>query len=193
VSSPSHRPGAWFTLPTAATYGGYRIELLAGETTIGIEQDAMTPEEARFRDALITVDSDTVSTALLGQPLGIRLGISATQADRSTHFDAVRLYRQATAALGEEGTRFELEIWPNPVEDHVRMKFDFPARAVARVELFDPAGRQIRLLHEAEMEPGRQRLDLAILGGWSPLPSGIYFLRLSAGDRTETRKLAIPR
>ncbi|MCP4035665.1 MAG: hypothetical protein GY733_01910, partial [bacterium] len=34
----------------------------------------------------------SIPPQLIGQPLSIRLDISATQADRSTHFDDVRVY-----------------------------------------------------------------------------------------------------
>jgi len=74
-----------------STYGGYRLELLAGGTVIASDQDSFTPALHTFSDAVLTLDADTVDPSLIDQPLAIRLGISATEAGRSTHFDHVRL------------------------------------------------------------------------------------------------------
>ncbi len=76
-------------------YGGYRIELLAGGGVIAADSDTMEPDTGSFRDAFATVLSTEVLPALLGQPLAVRLTISATEEDRSTHFDFVRLMRRS--------------------------------------------------------------------------------------------------
>ncbi|MEO1087218.1 MAG: Ig-like domain-containing protein, partial [Acidobacteriota bacterium] len=74
-----------------STYGGYRIELLAGSTVVAVDEDTVTPALHTFADAVVTLDADTVDPALIGQELSIRLAPSAVQAGRSTHFDNVRL------------------------------------------------------------------------------------------------------
>ena len=76
-----------------SNYGGYRIELLAGSTVIASDVDTVDPPLGEFRDAVAIVASDLLNPALLGQPLSIRLTLSATDAPRSTHFDQVRLTR----------------------------------------------------------------------------------------------------
>ncbi len=75
----------------ASTYGGYRIELLAGTTVIASDTDSFVPPLEEFQDAVALADASTLSAALVGQVISIRLTISATEADRSTHFDNVRL------------------------------------------------------------------------------------------------------
>ncbi|GJM24517.1 MAG: hypothetical protein DHS20C16_09320 [Phycisphaerae bacterium] len=81
-----------------STYGGYAIELLAGGVVIASDTDSVNPDFGEFRDAFVTVSSNEVDPALLGDPLAIRLNISATDEDRSTHFDAVRLTRRSLVA-----------------------------------------------------------------------------------------------
>jgi lysophospholipase L1-like esterase len=80
-----------------STYGGYRIELIAGTTVIAADSDTIDPPVGEFRDATASVAAGDVPAALLGQPLSIRLTISATDVDRSTHFDDVRLIRSIPA------------------------------------------------------------------------------------------------
>ncbi|MEM9599307.1 MAG: Ig-like domain-containing protein, partial [Acidobacteriota bacterium] len=79
-----------------STYGGYRIELLAGGTVIATDVDTVDPTLHTFEDAVAVASS--IPTSLVGQPLTIRLGLSTTQAQRSTHFDDVRL--EASPAAG---------------------------------------------------------------------------------------------
>ncbi len=74
-----------------STYGGYRIELLAGETAIAADSDTVNPPFGAFRDATTTVASRNLAPSLLGRPLRVRLTISADDWPRSTHFDNVRL------------------------------------------------------------------------------------------------------
>lgn len=78
-----------------STYAGYRVELLAGSTVIASDSDTIDPLTGEFRDAFAAVSSTDVAPALIGQPLSINLTISATEEDRSTHFDFVRLTRRA--------------------------------------------------------------------------------------------------
>ncbi|MGH8528308.1 MAG: sialate O-acetylesterase [Nevskiales bacterium] len=72
-------------------YGGYRIELLAGSTVIASDSDTAQPAEGAFSDATVAVAAGQISPALIGQPLAVRLAISSTEAQRSTHFDNIRL------------------------------------------------------------------------------------------------------
>lgn len=87
-----------------STYGGYRIELLAGATVIASDVDSITPPEREFADATAIALSTSIPPALIGQPLSIRLDISATAADRSTHFDHVRVTWSQAAPVPALGT-----------------------------------------------------------------------------------------
>ena len=82
-----------------STYGGYTIELLAGTTVIASDTDSITPPELEFADAMASVAAEAIPPGLIGEPLSIRLGISATVTDRSTHFDNVRLAWSEAASL----------------------------------------------------------------------------------------------
>ncbi len=85
---------------TFSTYGGYVIELLAGSTVIASDSDTITPGVGQFADATVSVVSNNLDPALLGEALSIRLTLSATDAPRSTHFDYVRLTRRDLSGVG---------------------------------------------------------------------------------------------
>jgi hypothetical protein len=102
-----------------STWGGYRIELLAGSTVIASDSGSVNPDFGEFRDAQAAVDSDDVSPALLGQPLSIRLDLEGSEAPRSTHFDDVRLSRFPVSGAGEvpDGDRYYLVVPHNSVRE----------------------------------------------------------------------------
>jgi hypothetical protein len=54
-------------------FGGYRIELLAGSTVIGSDNNSLSIAEGDFAKASFSVFSDSVDVGLLGMALGIRL------------------------------------------------------------------------------------------------------------------------
>ncbi|NOX57865.1 MAG: hypothetical protein GXP29_03290, partial [Planctomycetes bacterium] len=49
-----------------STFGGYRIELLAGGTVIAVDSDTIDPDVGEFSDAIVAVSSNDVSPSLIG-------------------------------------------------------------------------------------------------------------------------------
>jgi lysophospholipase L1-like esterase len=82
-----------------STWGGYRVELLAGGVTIASDSGSMDPPTGEFRDAVVTASAAEIPPDRIGTPLSIRLGLAGTDAPRSTHFDAVRLTRRPAVVV----------------------------------------------------------------------------------------------
>ncbi|RJP82578.1 MAG: T9SS C-terminal target domain-containing protein [Candidatus Zixiibacteriota bacterium] len=76
---------------------------------------------------------------------------------------------------------------PSPFNPSTSLRFDLPAPAHVRLEVFDTAGRLIRTLVEERRQAGSH----AVTFDGSGLPSGLYFARLTAGDYTQTQKLVL--
>lgn len=91
---------------------------------------------------------------------------------------------------------------PNPFAGHTEIAFMVPVQsgggaasaAGARLTLHDVSGRQLRVLSESPLAPGRHsvRWDGRDQFGRA-LPAGIYFYRLQAGGEALTRKLLLAR
>ena len=87
---------------------------------------------------------------------------------------------------------------PNPFTRSTEIAFQVPAAkdgsatVPVRLSLFDVQGRLVRVIVDAPMEPGLQRVTL---DATSPdrLPSGIYFYRLDVAGEKLTRKLLFMR
>ncbi|MFZ1945946.1 MAG: family 10 glycosylhydrolase [bacterium] len=76
---------------------------------------------------------------------------------------------------------------PNPACGWTRFQFGLPSDSHVRLRIVDATGRIVATLIDRPLLAGPHQLT------WSPLqdalPSGVYFLHLEAGSRSEARKL----
>jgi len=81
-----------------------------------------------------------------------------------------------------ENAGVTIQTYPNPFQDRVRIDINVPNRALVKVTLYDVLGRQVSLLENATAGPGTEHLS------WDGenLASGLYFVRITAGDKVET-------
>ena len=86
----------------------------------------------------------------------------------------------------------KLRASPNPFNPRVSLKFELAARTEILVEVFDVRGRKVASLGSKIREAGVHDLSW---DGTSrtgrPLPSGVYFARVRAGDITEAVKVML--
>ncbi len=81
-------------------------------------------------------------------------------------------------------------LYPNPLTaDALTVRFEMPESGTARVEVIDVLGRTVAVLADGLQAAGPQTAAFDASG----LPSGVYFVRLRAGDVTQTRKLTVVR
>jgi hypothetical protein len=82
--------------------------------------------------------------------------------------------------------------FPNPFNPSTRISFELPARSSARVEIFDVRGALLRTLADDVMDAGRHVVEWnGRDGGGNVVGSGVYFYRLTAGGRTQSKKMVI--
>jgi len=81
---------------------------------------------------------------------------------------------------------------PNPFNPETVVHFSLSENSLVRLSVYDPRGRQVRVLVEARMDPGPHevRWDGRDDRG-APVGSGVYFYRLEAGSRTLSRKMTL--
>ena len=78
---------------------------------------------------------------------------------------------------------------PNPVRQTADIRYTLPRPADVRLAVYDALGRQVAVLASGQQSPGRKTAHFDASG----LPSGMYFIRLSAAGATQTRRVAIVR
>lgn len=77
---------------------------------------------------------------------------------------------------------------PNPAHTGALVRFDLPSARRVSVDVLDVMGRRVRTLADrAAYAPGRWSLRL----DQGRLPSGLYFVRFSAGEFKDTKRLVI--
>lgn len=121
--------------------------------------------------------------------------LAVVWADGVTHmaFDwercVVGVAEEADAAASPS---FSFRARPNPVLHKAELACSVPIRCRVRLEIFDIAGRRIRLLHDRVEEAGLRSFfwDRRSEDG-SVVSAGVYFARIQAGRHTAAKKLVI--
>ncbi len=82
--------------------------------------------------------------------------------------------------------------YPNPFNPSTSIAFELPARSSAVVEIFDVNGALIRKLVDETMDAGRHTVEWnGRDDGGHVVGSGVYFYRLTAAGRTQSKKMVI--
>ncbi len=79
--------------------------------------------------------------------------------------------------------------YPNPVEHSASITFETTEAGSARVEVFDVLGRRVAVLADGPVAAGKH----TVLWDAGSLPSGVYLVRLTAGDAVQTQRLTLAR
>src|SRR5262249_31945409 len=84
--------------------------------------------------------------------------------------------------------------FPNPFHRSATLRFTVPSRSRATLRILDLAGRVVRTLVDAELEPGGHAIQ------WdsrddrgAPVAGGTYFARLAVDGRTQSRAIVLVR
>jgi len=79
--------------------------------------------------------------------------------------------------------------FPNPFNPSTRIEYTVGAASHVTVKVFDATGREVATLVDRAMDPGRYQTTF----DGSRHASGMYIVRLSAGGKTEIRKMLLVR
>jgi hypothetical protein len=82
-----------------------------------------------------------------------------------------------------------LRSWPNPARGRIAIRYALPAAARVALEVYDVAGRRVASLESGPRAAGEHQA--AWDAGAVARGAGIYFLRLEAGTRVLTRRVAV--
>jgi hypothetical protein len=113
----------------------------------------------------------------------------------NTRQGAIRLDLPAGDAPEQPAARFSLApCHPNPFRDATRLSFDLPGPGLADVRIYDVAGRLVRSFELSVDETGSREIVWDGRNGDGRLvASGVYFVRLSHGGDSTTRKAVLLR
>ncbi|MBS1262682.1 MAG: hypothetical protein MAG453_02044 [Calditrichaeota bacterium] len=98
-----------------------------------------------------------------------------------------------TSAVGEEVWRFQpatfvtLDAYPNPFNTTATVRYTLAKPGEVTLDVYDLLGRRVASLADGLRAPGAHTVTFDA----SSLASGPYFLRLTAGERSATRKITL--
>ncbi len=79
--------------------------------------------------------------------------------------------------------------YPNPFNPATVISYQLPASSNVKLVIYDILGRELQTLVNTRQEAGRYDVQFSVNN--SPLSSGIYFYRLTAGKFIETKKMML--
>jgi hypothetical protein len=91
--------------------------------------------------------------------------------------------------------KFELsQNYPNPFNPNTTIKFEIPHAGLVRLEIFNILGQRVtRLVDEYRSAGPHSVIWDGTNGSGKQVSTGIYFTRLSSGDKTEIKKMLLLR
>lgn len=90
---------------------------------------------------------------------------------------------------GPEAAALGLRAYPNPLSGRATVAFELASAAEVQVEAFDVLGRRVAVLADGPLGAGAH--EAAFDAG--ALPSGVYVVRLQAGEASRTVRLTVAR
>ncbi len=97
----------------------------------------------------------------------------------------------STGVLGREDVPVQftlLQNYPNPFNPTTTISFSVETNGVATLSIYNLLGQLVASPFKELVTPGR---EYAVMFDATQLPSGIYFYRLSSGDRTVTKSMVL--
>ncbi|MCB2197846.1 S8 family serine peptidase [bacterium] len=164
---------------------GWQIDATVGWANLSQIELVLEPEASMTVDVTSMIeglDPDLYSAYILAEhngmgetvPVPIELDITNTVGDESE--------------TGLPGSYALAQPYPNPFNAMTTVRFTTPVTGSVNVAVFDLLGRQVATLHRGTLEAGRHMLSLSL----EDQASGIYFVRMQAGDGFEAvRKVVL--
>ncbi|MFA6979290.1 MAG: T9SS type A sorting domain-containing protein [Ignavibacteriaceae bacterium] len=164
------------TSPRPSPYQGEGGEAGRGWETIGFVQghgNSNSPKNYSFTDAT--------------PPTG-----KAEYRLKQIDFDGKYEYSDVVEVKVEAPTQFALEQnYPNPFNPETVISYELPVNGKVELRVFDPLGREVAELVNAEKTAGRYEVKFSANNAGSKLSSGVYFYRLTTGSFMATKKFIL--
>lgn len=117
--------------------------------------------------------------------------VDALDDERAEGPDAVIRFQVGNLAdaPAARGPALRLSLAPNPVRDDARVAFTLPRASNVAIDLLDPAGRRLATWAPGAMSAGEHAIAWHALAGGAGRAPGLYFVRLTAGGESLTRRV----
>jgi hypothetical protein len=136
-----------------------------------------------------TVEPRSYAWTYHSAPAGtFRYRLKQVDLDGTEHFsDPIVVTNDVVAGIGSNASlKFALyQNFPNPFNPTTTIRFVIPTAGKVLLKVYDVTGRDIATLVDADLPAGTHQREF----DGSALASGMYIYKLTAGEKTEQRKL----
>jgi hypothetical protein len=83
------------------------------------------------------------------------------------------------------------DVYPNPTRGGSTIRYGLPKKQPVTIEVYNTLGQRVAtLMQDRPMEPGFHTIQWrGTTGSGTPVASGVYFVRMRAGDFTASKKI----
>lgn len=130
---------------------------------------------------------DVIATGL-GQPTGLNYNqYDNILAIPSFNKDTVFFIHVNQTGLADPGrdSKLDMEVYPNPCEDVLHLRYEISDIREAKLELINMSGAVVRRI----FQEGTGMIDISL--NIDDLPAGIYFVKLTANKKTAVKKVVV--
>jgi hypothetical protein len=170
----------WEAVPGAISY---RAQVATGPD---FEAEQIVAEAGNLGQPTVDFDSGAPDQTFYWR-------VMAEHASQPSGWSAIWSFTTGEDATTVEDTPsrrpIELEIFPNPANPATTIAFELPRAGHVQLEVYDVAGRRVRILVSSHRDAGRHEVlwDGRDRDG-SRVSSGVYMVRLKTPDQTQSRR-----
>jgi len=150
------------------------------------------------RDTSFAANDTTITLRQLGSNQNYWWRVKARNIAGWGEFSAKRKFTviiSGVAGRNEVPLTFYLaQNYPNPARPRTEIRFQLPQASAVRLSVYNVLSQEICRLVEAKFEAGYHNVHWnGTDGNGNPVPSGIYFYQLRAGEFSQIRKMSLVR
>lgn len=150
------------------------LNLTAGQFPVSVTLSLQEGSTGRYRLLGIAENEEVVYDLKPGKPLLIE----------KSHPKMVLKQIEGNVASLENNL---FPNYPNPFNPSTTIRYELDSRVQVNLEVYDVLGRKIQTLVNEVQQPGRYTVNF----NGSRLSSGMYFIRINAGDFTRIQKMTL--
>ncbi len=113
--------------------------------------------------------------------------LTALGADGMVNLDKLEIANLGTSIQDVSMGVSSFNVYPNPSTDITNISYKLEENSVVNIEILDISGRMVKRVLRERQSPGDFKIQLSI----SDLNSGLYIVKLSAGQSVQTSKLNV--
>ncbi|HKW15848.1 MAG TPA: T9SS type A sorting domain-containing protein [Candidatus Krumholzibacteria bacterium] len=174
-------------------WNGVHVKDLDKYTVYRASSTGVTPIQANF----LANNNDTLLVDAGAPPTALYYIVTASDIHQNQGTKSNEASVAAATGVGNTPAITALTVLqnhPNPFTGETQLSVGLPARGDIRVAIYDVTGRRVRSVLVPAQEKGWDTLRISARDDrGAPLPSGVYFYRVHAGNETVTKKMVIAR